>query len=115
MICDAFDVVIVPFPFTDLPISRKRPAVVLTAKRPYGEATGQCVIAMVTVAAQSSWPFDRPIIDTAAAGLNRPCVIRMKLFTVDQRLILAKTGTLAEDDRRSIKATLAELFDGAIE
>jgi mRNA interferase MazF len=112
VICDAFDVVIVPFPFTDLPISRKRPAVVLTAQHPYGEATGQCVIAMVTVAARSAWPFDRPITDTAVAGLNRPCVIRMKLFTIDQRLILAKTGELGERDRTTVRTTLQQLFQG---
>lgn len=112
MTYDAFDVVIVPFPFTDRPISRKRPAVVLTAREPYGAATGQCVIAMITVAARSAWPFDRPIRDVVAAGLNRPCVIRMKLFTIDQRLVIGKTGSLGEQDRQSIRATIDELFRG---
>jgi mRNA interferase MazF len=66
---DAFDVVIVPFPFTDQNVSRRRPALVLTPQEPYGARTGHCVIAMITAASASSWPFDQPISDPLAAGL----------------------------------------------
>ena len=31
--CDALDVVVVPFPFTEQPVTKRRPAVVLSASR----------------------------------------------------------------------------------
>lgn len=111
MTFDAFDVVIVPFPFTDQPITRKRPAVVLSAREPYGVATGQCVIAMITAAIRSDWPFDRPITDLAAAGLRTRSVIRMKLFTIDQRLILSTIGRLSKEDRDVARGAVRDLFD----
>ena len=109
---EAFDVVIVPFPFTDLPVSRKRPAVILTEREPYGALTGHCVIAMITAATGSSWPFDRPIADPATAGLHKPCFMRMKLFTFDERLIIRKVGRLAEQDQQTARAAIRDLFGG---
>ena len=110
MTYDAFDVVIVPFPFTDREVSRRRPAVVLTPSEPYGAQTGHCVIAMITAATGSSWPHDRVIADPEAAGLRRSCVMRMKLFTVDQRLILARAGRLGDEDRAAARSAIRDLF-----
>jgi len=107
---DAFDVVVVPFPFTDQPVTRKRPAVVLSDRQSYGDTTGHCVIAMVTAATRSDWPFDRPISRPREAGLRKPSVLRMKLFTIDQRLILGKIGRLEGRDRASAVSALRELF-----
>lgn len=113
MIYDAFDVVIVPFPFTDLALNRRRPALILTPHEPYGARTGHCVLAMITAASRSSWPFDRPIADPAAAGLRKPCVMRMKLVTIDQRLIIAKAGRLGPRDQASARAAIRDLFGNA--
>lgn len=87
-----------------------RPALILTAHDPYGRLTGHCVIAMITSARASSWPLDRPIADPDAAGLRKPCVIRMKLFTIDQRLIVSRAGRLGEQDRESARAAIRDLF-----
>jgi mRNA interferase MazF len=93
----SFDVVVVPFPFTDRLASKRRPAVVVSAIGFNGNS-GNAVLAMVTSAEQSSWPGDMPIRKLAAAGLSSPCVVRLKLFTLDQRLILRKAGRLAAVD-----------------
>ena len=110
MTYDTFDVVIVPFPFTDREASRRRPAVVLSPSEPYGAQAGHCVIAMITAATGSSWPHDRPIADPDAAGLRRACVMRMKLFTIDQRLILARAGRLGDEDRAAARSAIRDLF-----
>jgi mRNA interferase MazF len=93
----SFDVVVVPFPFTDRLAAKRRPAVVVSAAK-FNEDSGNAVLAMVTSAEQSSWPGDMPIRKLAAAGLSSPCLIRLKLFTLDQRLILRKSGRLAAVD-----------------
>lgn len=108
-IFNRWDVVIVPFPFTDGPDSKRRPAVVLSP-RVFNEH-GHTVMAMITSAAQSKWPLDFAF-DYHAAGLPKPCVVRMKLFTIDNRLILERIGSLAAGERGALGRQLAELVAG---
>lgn len=107
MTFERYDVVVVPFPFTDRASTIRRPALVLSDPAPFGKATGQCLLAMITRAARSAWPFDVPITDLASAGLSAGGVIRMKLFTLDQSLVLRQIGALGEDDRAAVRAALA--------
>ena len=65
---------------------------------------------MITSARQSSWPLDWPIDDLDHAGLLIPCVVRLKLFTLDERLVLSSLGALSEVDRVAVIAQLAKLL-----
>lgn len=107
---DAFDVVIVPFPFSDLPHAIRRPALVLSDAASFGRAIGHSVMAMITSAKNAPWPLDTPLQDLAAAGLPAPSVVRMKLFTLDHRLVVRKAGRLAQDDRAGVARALDLLF-----
>ena len=98
---DAFDVLVVPFPFTDRAAEKRRPAVVLTLKAA-NEQTGHSVCAMITSAENAPWPHDVPLTDLASAGLSFPSVVRLKWFTIDNRMILRRAGALAPRDRRSL-------------
>ena len=98
MICEAGDVVLVPIPFVDLPVARRRPAVVISG-RAFNEAEHQSVLAMVTTAAASSWASDTPLTDLPAAGLVAPCVVRLKIFTLENRLLERLLGALGQADR----------------
>ena len=64
--CEAFDVVVVPFPFTDRAASKRRPALVLSDASAFNAATGQVVLAMITSAKHACWPLDVLIEDLAA-------------------------------------------------
>lgn len=99
MIYEAADVVVAPFPFADLPVAKPRPLLILSPAK-INEATGQSLAAMITTASRSRWPTDVPILDQAAAGVHTPCIIRWKLFTIDNRLISRRIGGLGSDDRR---------------
>jgi mRNA interferase MazF len=107
---DAGDVVIVPFPFTDRDAAKRRPALVLSSAESFGRATGQAVLAMITSARHSNWPLDVPVTDLASAGLPNPCLVRMKLFTLDERLILRTSGRLHATDRQEVSAALGTLL-----
>ena len=109
MTFEAFDTVVVPFPFTDRTAAKRRPALVLSGAAFNGSA-GHVVLAMITSAKNAPWPLDVPITDREAAGLTAESVVRMKLFTLDARLVLRKAGQLASDDVSSVKATLTELI-----
>jgi mRNA interferase MazF len=106
MTYERYDVVVVPFPFTDRASNIRRPALVLSDPTPFGAETGQCLLAMITRAVRSAWPFDVPITDLASAGLSKGGVIRMKLFTLDQSLVLRRVGALGDADRAAVRAAL---------
>ncbi len=96
MICDLFDIAVVPFPFVDKPASKKRPALVLS-NIDFNTA-GFSILSMITTKQKPVWPGDTQIMDIAACGLRSPCLVRFKLFTLDNRLILKKIGRLGETD-----------------
>jgi mRNA interferase MazF len=103
VICKFGDVVVVPFPFVDLPVAKNRPALVLSSSH-FNEANGHTVLVMITTAARSSWPSDHSISDISSAGLTHPSSIRWKLFTLPNRLILRAVGELGASDSRTIAA-----------
>ena len=106
---EAFQVVRVPFPFSDRLAVKRRPAVVLS-KPGFQLGSGHLLLAMVTTADQSTWPLDWRIVNLKAAGLKQPCLIRMKLFTLDERLLLEPLGKLAIVDQKGLASRLADLL-----
>lgn len=111
MTFEAFDVVVVPFPFTDRNSTKRRPSLVLSRATPFGNTIGHSVLAMITSDKNAPWPLDVPVTDGASAGLPAPSIVRMKLFTLDHRLILRKAGRLEEGDRDSVRESLKALLD----
>ena len=104
MICNRYDVVVVPFPFTDKPDTKKRPALVLSnADFNQGNHT---ILAMITTKHHPSWPGDSQIRDYKNAGLKVPCLVRFKLFTLDNLMILRKIGHLTHNDANQIRSQL---------
>ena len=101
MICDFAEIVVVPFPFVDVSISKRRPALVISS-RPFNEAHGQSVLAMITTGAASSWPSDHPINGIRATGLTHASGVRWKLFTLPNSLIARRLGALDRADRTAI-------------
>lgn len=89
---------LVPFPFRDRQASKRRPALVLSEPA-FQQCSGHLLLAMVSSARQSAWPLDWPIANLPAAGLNQPCLVRLKLFTLDERVVLGALGVLAVPDR----------------
>lgn len=102
-------VVRVPFPFTDRQASKNRPALVLSASS-FNAQAGHLLLAMITSAKNLPWPFDCPIDDLAAAGVPTASVVRMKLFTLDLRLVRGVIGELAPADAARVADTLERVL-----
>ena len=64
MICDPWDVVVVPFPFTERAAAKRRPALIISKKS--FNRNGHSIMAMITSAWHQDWPGD--------VRLNRSCV-----------------------------------------
>ena len=105
----AFDIVVVPFPFTDRAATKRRPALVLSNVQ-FNQQAKHAVMAMITSADQFAWPADCPIHDLTAAGLTTACLVRLKLFTLDERLIIRKAGALAAADQKKLQIHWKELM-----
>lgn len=105
MIFETFDVVVVPFPFTDIQARKRRPALVLS-NPVFNDAHTVVALAMITSARQSRWPSDTPIRGGPDAGLRAESVVRLKLFTLDRGLVLRKIGALNQEDRAAITRTI---------
>ncbi|MEA3027858.1 MAG: mRNA interferase MazF [Alphaproteobacteria bacterium] len=65
---------------------------------------------MITTAARARWQSDIDIDDLGAAGLRRPCVVRWKLLTLPNELILKRAGTMAARDRDRIVETARKIL-----
>ena len=104
-----FDVVVVPFPFTDRTASKRRPALVMSSAA-FNSATRHTVLAMITSSEQSRWPGDLPISDLGSAGLASDCLVRLKIFTQDQRLIVRRAGALAAADQKTLLSSWKTLL-----
>jgi len=110
MTYEPFDIVVVPFPFTDSAQTKRRPALVLSQHINFGNIIGHSVLAMITSRKNAPWPLDIEIISKKQSGLTAPSVVRMKLFTLDNRFIIKKIGQLSNSDQTKVKQSLSQLF-----
>ncbi|MCU0789387.1 MAG: type II toxin-antitoxin system PemK/MazF family toxin [Verrucomicrobia bacterium] len=91
------DVVLVPFPFTDLTAVKQRPAVVVSSSAANRVRPDVIVIAITSQIPQNlttdEWPIPPP--ELAVWGLPKPSVVKpAKLFTIHQGLIKKSIGAV---------------------
>ncbi len=110
MICDVFDVVVVPFPFSDRTATKWRPALSLTGYDAFGTDADVVTLAMVTTAKNSAWPFDVWLKDLAEAGLRRDCIVRFKFTTMSFARVEKKLGRLSRIDQTAVSTALRQLL-----
>jgi len=95
------DIVLVPFPFTDLTTTKTRPAVVISVDG-FQKRTGDFTVAMVTSVPHST-PYDYKIKDWQTANLLAPSWLRAKLVTLDPKLVRYQPGKLTKPDLKEVE------------
>ena len=101
------DVVVVPFPFSDLTQTKRRPALVL--KDLPGEDLILCQITSQTVRNAAALLID--LTDFQHGSLNKLSNIRPdRLFTANQGLILYKAGSLEAEKMIEVLTKVRDLF-----
>ena len=105
-----FEVVVVPFPFTDRNADKRRPALILSDDIKFNKPSGHAVLAMITSQKNPDWQLDTTITGIRRSGLTAPSKVRMKLFTLDSRLIIKKIGTLTNRDKKAVGKALQSLL-----
>src|SRR5690348_4705999 len=98
---ETWDIVKVPFPYTDRPVRQRRPALVIAAEE-LQTAHGLLWLAMITSAANRGWAGDVEVSDLRQAGLPAPSVVRpAKIATIEAR-DAERLGALPTADRRPL-------------
>ena len=111
---EVWDIVKVPFPYTDRPIRQNRPALVIAA----GELEaghGLLWLAMITSAENRGWTGDVMIADLPAAGLPVPSIVRTaRLATIEAR-DAQPLGKLPPANRNSVSGFLRDRLAAALD
>lgn len=111
--CRRGDVVLVPFPFTDLSTTKQRPALVVS---PDAWNAAQSDVMLVALTSQMSVaPGAQDLVlaptDVTAAGLPKPSRVRTtKLFTMHQGLLKRTLGHLPDSTTAAVLAQLRNFF-----
>lgn len=104
-----WNIVLVPFPFTDLSSAKRRPALIVS---PDNYNTGKDVV-IAYITSQMYLPprlGDYELQNWKEAGLPKPSKIRMKFATIDKNIIVKKLGELKKEDSEEIEKVLLSFF-----
>jgi mRNA interferase MazF len=105
----AWDIVVVPFPYADRLAEKRRPALVIST--PSLAQYGVVWTAMITSADNEPWPCDVPVPNRRESGLAAPSVVRpAKIACIDPSRVIRKIGRLERGAARTVAAKLAEFF-----
>jgi len=104
------DVIVVPFPFSDLSASKRRPALVLVDLDGddliLSQITSQAISDIMSITIDNT--------DFQNGGLNQVSNVRPnKLFTADENIVLYKAGKLKSDVIDKIIDEITKMFKGS--
>ena len=105
------DVILVPFPFSDQTVTKKRPAIVVSSDT-YNSISPDIVIMAIT--GQTRGPFgvgEFLIEDWQGAGLLKPSAVKSAISTIEQSLVLKLLGRFSSEDLSTLEKALKELLD----
>ncbi|MDJ1170285.1 type II toxin-antitoxin system PemK/MazF family toxin [Roseofilum sp. BLCC_M154] len=101
------DVVVVPFPFSDLTQAKRRPACVIATLT--GDDVILCQITSQKISDRYGISLDTD--DFSEGGLNQNSNIRPnRLFTADRRIILYRAGKLKPEKLNEAIAKIVEII-----
>jgi mRNA interferase MazF len=106
---ETWNVVKVPFPYTDRDTRQFRPALVVSDPE-LESRHGLIWVLMITSAENRGWPGDVAVTDLGLAGLPYPSVVRTaKIATIEAR-DAERLGSLPKRDRNKVSRELAQIM-----
>ncbi len=105
------DVVLVPFPFSNLNQEKKRPAVVVSSDA-YQKHRQDCVLLAITSQMRGTLGFAEAYVNAwQEGGLLKPSVFKPLIFSLEQVRILRKLGTLTHEDQQVLHRVLQQIIE----
>jgi mRNA interferase MazF len=101
------DVVVLPFPFSDLSSLKKRPALVAATL----EGNDIILCQITSVARDDKYSVPLSVSDFKQGGLRMESVIRPnRLFTADKSLVIYKAGSLKNAKVNEVEKKVVNIF-----
>lgn len=102
------DVVLIPFPFTDLSATKTRPAVIVSSPL-YHTVRSELLLAYISSQVTKAHPqLDYLLLDWSAAYLPKPSFVRPKIASVEPTLIIHHIGQLSARDLKEVDRCLRQ-------
>ncbi|MDP2115401.1 MAG: type II toxin-antitoxin system PemK/MazF family toxin [Bacteroidota bacterium] len=99
------DIVLIPFPFSDLSGAKNRPAIILI------ETDDDVTVAFITTQLKWESQFDVLLQPSDFNGLKKVSLIRLnKLATIDKELVVGRLGSLEEPSMGLLDRNLIRIF-----
>jgi len=106
---ERWDIILVPFPFTDLQSIKKRPALIVSPDE-YNRGS-DVMIAFITSNLNLRYNHgDYKLLYWKKAGLPKPSMIRMKIATIDKRITIKNIGKLDKYDADNFRTLIINFF-----
>lgn len=103
-------VILVPFPFTDQTISKKRPAVVISSQG-YNDARADIIVMAITSQLRATiGGYDLALDLWQEAGLLKPSAVKPVIATLEQSLVDRVLGTLATSDQAGLREKISDIL-----
>jgi mRNA interferase MazF len=103
------DVILVPFPFTDLSTKKQRPAVVISSNR-YNTERPDLILLAITSQVRASLAFgEAPVADWQPAGLIKPSIFKPLITTIEQVLVIKRLGNLSTNDKTVLRTVIEKI------
>jgi mRNA interferase MazF len=107
------DIVLVPFPFTDLSSSKKRPALVVSPD-PYNAQMQDLVVVAITSQLTHENAITIEPSDCVDGTLPKTSVVKLtKLFTIHSTLIIKRICALTPEKLEQVLSDLRRFFSSA--
>jgi len=104
-----WDVILVPFPFTDLSLNKQRPAVVISCND-YNKS-GDLIIGFLTSNLHGTLKLgDYRLVGYHQAGLPLPTRFRAKFATITKEIVVRKLGSLVAVDRTAVSDSIRDVL-----
>ena len=104
-----WDIILVPFPFTDLSATKKRPALIISPDD-YNKGLDVIIAFVTSNMNQKHRIGDFVISEWKIAKLPKPSMIRMKFATIDKTIIVKQLGKLSDKDILNFKKEIINFF-----
>lgn len=99
------DIVLIPFPFTNLSGDKVRPAIILI------ETASDITVSFITTQLKWKDPTDIELLPSKTNGIKKPSIIRLsKIATIDKELAIGLLGALNKDEMAMLNSKLKILL-----
>ena len=105
------EIVLLPFPFSDLGGTKVRPAIVVSSNN-FNKKSNDCImVPLTTIIKDEPYSFIISQQDLNSGKLLKPSRVRAdKIFTIENDLIVMKIGTISDKTFERLKSKIIKCF-----